>query len=260
MRVTENKKRISVIILLIAVSSLYVGVVVYKYGNMAASRKIESLNSEIRFLKDVDSADKDTTPNLENINSESCVSNSDESDTELELINTMEPIPPYINEIKAWNSYVNNEFKFEISYPSSFLLREYDKIQQKETGAIARILAFDGESKDLTGRDNPGYFPYALISYWDDINNEYITDSSLAEERKFEKIEDLFVDTLITKDREIVIDGKKAYEVTIAGAGLSPGIMIEHNNAIYRIEFSDRQNQLNEAIKEKIISSLKFLD
>jgi len=161
-----------------------------------------------------------------------------------------------------WKTYRNEKYGFEMKYPDTFLLKESDEIQWKEAGIIVQFSVFDEKNRDLEGKKNPGYFMYMNVAYWDDINNKYAKGGSRNNEPHYENLDDLFADkdSFVKKGKEIKIDGIKAYNVTRSGYEPIHGVMIEYNNGVYRVEFSPFvQNPPSDVIKEKILSSFKFI-
>lgn len=264
----KNKKKYLVTVFLIIVFSLTTGVIVLIINKISYDNKIDILNLKISTLEKNITELKNTNTETKNIINEN---NNQENNSDikklknqLELINhnLVDPISKHIKEITSWNKYTNNNFDFEISYPNTFIFNENDEINQRETGVIIKFLVFDEEAKDLSDESNSGYFTYATISYWDDINNNYAKGGSWVGERQYKNLDDLFTDekSFVTKNSEIKIDGKKAFDVTIAGHDSTHGIMIEYNDGIYRIEFSYVQNPPDNSVKERLISSFKFVD
>lgn len=252
----NNKKSIWITISLIIVFTLLTGIIVNVISKTTYVKKIDNLNTKIIALENsiMEYKNNNQSPN----------SDVEKLKEQLELINynLVIPISEYTREIINWNTYTNTGFSFEISYPNTFLLKENNDTKQKETGAIAEFLVFDGKARNLRGEDNPGYFPYLTISYWEDINDDYAKGGSWVGEREYENLEDFFTDdnSTIIKEAEIELSGIKAYEVTVGGYGANYGIMFEHNNGIYRIEFPFVQNPPEETIKKKLLSSFKLID
>lgn len=168
--------------------------------------------------------------------------------------NLIEPLSENAEKIKFWNTYKNDEYKFTIDYPNTFLLREYNN--EQKNGLIVEFLLFNKDAWSLWNEPNPSFFTYANISYWDDINEPYAKGGEWGNDHKYKNLDDLFSDSesLIKKNKEISINGKKAYDVTISGHDAVHAIMIEHNNGIYRIEIPANGNAL------QMISSFVFTE
>jgi hypothetical protein len=252
----ENKKKLISIILIIVLALAAIAEVSFIYWQYS---RIHYLEKELEKINRNFEEEVTKTP-IEKEEVNSC------KDLENQLSsmqnNLVNPISKHTEEIKDWNLYLNNDYKFRIDYPNTFLIEEYDETQQKNYGSIIKLLVFDEKARDLGGNDMPGYYNYATISYWDDINDDYLSGGSWEGEREYENLDDLLTDNpFIQKTRELQLNGNKAYEVAMAGHGTTFGIIMEYNNGIYRIEFSESfQHPPDNTIKEKIISSFKFID
>ena len=264
----ENNKSIWITIFLIIIFSLVAGIIVFTTTKISYDKKVDTLKAKISTLEknisELKSANVNDKNKIDENNKQINDLNTNKLNEQLELINNnlVNTISEYTKKITSWNTYNNSSFNFEISYPNTFLFKENDEINQKETGAVVRFLVFDGEAKNLRGESNPSYFTYATVSFWDNVNNNYAKGGSWVGERQYKNLDDLFTEkwSPITKNSEIEIDGKKAYDVTIAGHDSIHGIMIEYNNGIYRIEFPYVQNPPDNSVNEQLISSFKFLD
>ncbi|MFZ2153714.1 MAG: PsbP-related protein [Candidatus Moraniibacteriota bacterium] len=164
------------------------------------------------------------------------------------------PLSEYTKKIKFWNVYSSDKYKFKISYPNTLLIKESTDSQQKEFGTIVEFLYFNEDARSLYDEPMPGYFTYATISYWNNINNSRAKGGDNG--REYKNLEELFSDkdSFIKKNKEIEISGKKAYDVSISGHDVTHAIMMEHNNGVYRIDISSDETA------EKILASFVFFD
>lgn len=178
---------------------------------------------------------------------------------QLHLINynLVDPLIEFNQKIDHWDTYNNNEFKFSVKYPNTFLAIPGNH----GCGEIVSFMEFDANARSLFGKPNPGFFTRIVVYYWKDINDIYLKGGSWTDERKYENIEDLFSDInnpFVKKTGELVIDGKRAYRASVSGESVIDGVMFKHNNGYYRIEFPDAQRALADNIKEQFLSSFKL--
>lgn len=172
--------------------------------------------------------------------------------------NLVEPLKIYNQKIDHWNVYENSEHGFSVEYPNTFLMISGDEYS---TGRIVLFMSFDADAKNLEGNPNPGFFSQILISYWDDINNDYLKGGSWIDEKEYSNLDNLFNDEdnhYVTKVSEIELAGKKAYNVALFGDGQTDAIMFEGNGGYYRIEFTNDIYPLSEDIKKEFLGSFSF--
>ncbi|MCH7492910.1 hypothetical protein IID19_05000, partial [Patescibacteria group bacterium] len=108
---------------------------------------------------------------------------------------------------------------------------------------------------------DPAYSQNVVVSFWSSINSEHARGGSWIGQREYDNLTDYFTDEnapFKKKIGEVAVDGLLAYEVSIGGAGLSYGVMIEHDG-IYEITFLTAwdKSQLG-TIEQEILSTFVF--
>lgn len=205
----------------------------------------------------------DPTPNTRVTKSDtptSDVTSLEKQQIDLMNYNLVRPLTEFTKKIDHWETYKNERFGFSFEYPNTYLniVNDFDK----ETGYILSIMGFNGEARSLMDKPNPGYFTQVTVSYWDDINNEYLKGGTWVNQKKYSDFEDFLSDsehTFITKKRMITIDGKKAYILSMPGEGAYDAIMLEHNGGYLRIAFPNDVYPIDDSVKKRFLSSFHFL-
>ncbi len=173
--------------------------------------------------------------------------------------NLVRPLKEFTKKIDHWEIYKNGRFGFSFEYPNTYLniVNDFDK----ETGDILSIMAFSGDARSLMNKPNPGYFTQITVSYWDDINNEYLKGGTWVDERRYSDFEDFLSDseyTFIVKEGTTVIDGKKAYILSMPGESTYDAIMLEHNGGYLRIGFPNDIYPIDDSIKKHFLSTFRL--
>ena len=181
---------------------------------------------------------------------------------QLELLNynLVRPLAEFTKTIDHWEVYKNERFGFSFEYPNTYLNIPHKF--NKDDGTILSIMSFDGEARSLMDTPNPGYFTQITISYWDDINNEYLKGGTWVGEKRYSDFEDLLSDsehTFITKKGTTTISGIKAYVLSMPGEGAYEAIMFESNGGYYRISFPSDYRPIDPAIKQRFLASFRML-
>ncbi len=99
-----------------------------------------------------------------------------------------------------------------------------------------------------------------VVSHWNDVN-QVLKDENYVGKRTYSNLSDFLSDqhVPVKKIGEIVVDGVNGYEVINPGVVGQYAFLLERQEGIYQIEFSDvakKENLSNE--DKKIIESLKF--
>ena len=154
-----------------------------------------------------------------------------------------------------WQTYRNDEYGFEVKYPEGWELNE----PTNATGLVVSFLDPETKKGIEKGRIYPSYD--LSISFWPTINNEFARGGSWSGQREYVDLSDYFTDESAFKKkiREITIDRNRAFEVSIGGAGLNYGIMLERNG-IYELSFGTAwdKSQLS-ASQNQILSTFRFI-
>lgn len=174
--------------------------------------------------------------------------------------NLVRPLKEFTKKIDHWEIYKNDRFGFSFEYPNTYLniVNDFDK----EMGNILSIMAFNSDARSLMDKPNPGYFTQITVSYWDDINNEHLKGGTWIDERRYSDFEDFLSDsehTFIIKKDTIIIDGKKAYILSMPGEGAYDAIMLEHNGGYLRIDFPNDIYPIDDSIKKHFLSTFRLL-
>jgi hypothetical protein len=174
--------------------------------------------------------------------------------------NLVRPLTEFTKKIDHWETYKNERFGFSFEYPNTYIniVNDFDK----EMGHVLSIMGFNGKARSLMNKPNPGYFTQITVSYWEDINNEYLKGGTWVDERTYSDLEDFLSDsehTFITKKGMTTIDGKKAYILSMPGEGAYDAIMLEHNGGYLRIDFPNDIYPIDDSIKRRFLSSFHLL-
>lgn len=157
-----------------------------------------------------------------------------------------------------WKTYRNEEYGFEFRYPKE--LTQSDK-QATNNGLIVTLLGFNPNARNLMGESKPGYYPNVYLYAWNDINNSYLKGGTWEGERMYSDLDDLMRDsknTGIIKLRDVTVDGRKGYLVSMPGAMAHEAVIFSDQHRYYRIDFPEFQKVLNAETKTGIIKSFHF--
>lgn len=159
------------------------------------------------------------------------------------------------DETANWKTYTSSIYSFSFKYPQDWTLSNATT-EEAKSGEIVSLVNPETQKQNLP----PGYNRNLVVSYFKDMNSDDARGGSWEGQRTYKSLADHFTDKNAFKQKtgETTVDGKKAYEVTIAGAGSSYGIMIEYNG-IYELNFSTANSKSAlGSVEKQILSTFKF--
>ncbi len=171
---------------------------------------------------------------------------------------TVSPTPIPEDGTVNWKTYSNSKYNFSLKYPDGWAIEESSRAD-----TIGRVISLRSPeiAQLLQERKiDSGYSYNLIISFWPDINNEYARGGSWIGQRNYTSLVDYFTDknALKRKTGNINVAGQNAYEVSIGGAGLNYGVMIEHNG-IYELSFETAWDKSKLGpVEKQILSTFQF--
>lgn len=158
-----------------------------------------------------------------------------------------------------WKTYSNINYSFSFQYPGNWTLEEKSS-NENDSGKIVSLQSPETLEMLNNGTIDPAYAENIVVSFWPSINTESARGGSWVGQREYSSLADYLTDSGAPKTKvgEITIDGLPAYEVSIGGAGLAYGVMIE-KNGIYEIAFLTAwdKSQLG-TTEQEILSTFVF--
>ena len=160
-----------------------------------------------------------------------------------------------------WKTYENTVLGFSLQYPADWTLVEASS-SGDSLGQVISIQSPETAEMLQNGLIDFGYSKDVVVSFWSSINNEYARGGSWVGQREYSGLADYFTDENAPKEKVgiITVDGLPAYEVSIGGAGLAYGVMVE-NSGIYEISFPTAwgKTQLS-TTQQMILSTFLFIE
>lgn len=161
----------------------------------------------------------------------------------------------------GWETYTNTTLGFSLQYPAGWTLVETSS-GGDAFGQVISIQSPEAAEMEKNGL-NLGYSKDVVVYFWSSINNEYARGGSWIGQREYSSLIDYFTDEqapFIKKVSEITVSGLPAYEVSIGGAGLAYGVMVE-NDGIYEIAFLTAWDKAQlSSTQQMILSTFSFTE
>lgn len=164
----------------------------------------------------------------------------------------------------GYSKYQNDELGFSFVYPEDWVLTDLTGTVYEKAGGVVSVQTSNTQELIENRQLPPDSENNFLVSYWDDINNNYAQAGGGSDSRyDYESLEEYLRDDvyrMVQMQGETVVDGIRAYEVIVGGYGAYYGIMFEHNDGVYQLLFprNDDRN-LNEQ-ERAILDSFTFIE
>lgn len=163
------------------------------------------------------------------------------------------------DEMADWKTYTNEAYSFSFKYPTDWKLEEPSQAEMVN-GVVVSLRSPATEELLQEEKIDLGYSYDLVVSFWSNIKNESARGGSWEGQRNYTDLADYFTDKNAVKHKtgEITVNGQTAYEVSIGGAGLNYGVMIEHNG-IYQLSFETTWDKSKfSSIGSQILSTFQF--
>lgn len=241
-------------VVLVAIGlSLYVYLKDSENGNVKANANVvQNANVNINVATNENG---DGNTNATNVNETTNGNNNTPADSNANAgSNSNKPV-----DTSNWKTYKHTNPAFSLEYPSDWTFTVADA-DERTTGELISIQSPASAAALRNRTINSEYSNDVTVSFWQDINNEYARGGSWVGVREYSSLADYLTDADAPKSKigEITIDGYPANEVSIGGAGLEYGVMIQHSG-IYEISFptSWDRSQLS-SIQKTILASFQI--
>ena len=166
------------------------------------------------------------------------------------------------NEIVNWQTYKNEEYGFEISFPKDLFFRGGCALWRDVPSMIDIITLNSPDWEKM--RDEPigGAYSEDIRITFEKITKYGVTTINELIEQEEENDPNLPFFTPFVPEGKITIADREAYEIVVCGYGCEYTIFIEKDGYLYKIAFTKAWNNYEDLseIERQILSTFKFID